>query len=105
MSLFKKKSISNELPVIKQGIDAYTNPTENGLPYHAVDIPPAIHEKRNFRQQCCSKENLKEQALLIATISSVVIGIGVGIALRGLKCPPGKQRSSLIRYSIWIIFH
>lgn len=50
--------------------------------------------KRNFRRQCCSKENMKEQALLIATIASVLIGIGVGIALRGLKCPKSEYRSN-----------
>jgi uncharacterized membrane-anchored protein YitT (DUF2179 family) len=88
MPLFKKKEVSNGIPLVmpktKQRIDAY----------HAVDIPSSTYVKPNFRQQCCSKDSLKEQALLIATIASVIIGIGVGIALRGLKCSTGKQRLS-----------
>ena len=53
---------------------------------HTLTVP-----KRGLRQQCCSKENLKEQALLIATIAAVIIGIGVGIALRPLKCSGGTH--------------
>ncbi|CAF1677675.1 unnamed protein product, partial [Adineta ricciae] len=49
---------------------------------HTLSVP-----KYGLCQQCCSKENLKEQALLVATIAAVIIGIGVGIALRRLKCP------------------
>ncbi len=91
MPLFKKKKVLNGKP----GIDAY----------HAVDIPTSPDVKPpNFRQQCCSKESLKEQALLIATIASVLIGIGVGIALRGLKCPPGGK-SWLSSRRDFILFH
>ncbi len=97
MPLFKKKKVSNGIslviPEAKPKFDAY----------HALDIPSSTYVKPNFRQQCCSKESLKEQALLIATIASVIIGIVVGIALRGLKCPKGKQRSSSRRYSV--LFH
>ena len=50
-----------------------------------------IQQRRNRCQQCCSKENLKEQALLLATIVSVIIGVAVGIALRGLKCSSGTK--------------
>ncbi len=69
---------------------------ENNAPANSVhsklnfDIESSTQVKQNFRQQCCSKDNLKEQALLIATIASVVIGIAVGIALRGLKCTTGE---------------
>jgi Na+/H+-dicarboxylate symporter len=45
----------------------------------------------------CSKEVLKEQALLILTILSVVVGIGVGIGLRSIKCSGGKHRSNIWR--------
>ncbi|CAF1201791.1 unnamed protein product [Didymodactylos carnosus] len=39
----------------------------------------------------CSKESLKEQLLLIATISSVAIGIAVGIVLRPIKCSTDER--------------
>ena len=53
------------------------------------------NRKGNCCQQCCTKENLKEQALLIATIVSVVVGVGVGIALRELKCSTSKKRKKI----------
>ena len=62
---------------------------------HIVDI--SMHERLitakrlNFCQRCCTKKNLKEQALLIATIIAVILGVSVGIALRALKCPRGKK--------------
>lgn len=84
----KKGSVSIAIPSKSE------DTTSNGL------LPGKT--KQNFRQQCCSKENIKEQALLIATIASVVIGIGVGIALRSLKCPTGEQRLHTNGYSIAI---
>jgi len=96
MQLLKNKVESIGTPLViserKQENDSRTVSSHNGLSHHSFDIPSLIPPKRNFRQQCCSKENLKEQALLIATISSVVIGIAVGIALRDLKCSTGKER-------------
>ncbi len=96
MQLLKNKVESIGTPLViserKQENDSRTVSSHNGLSHHSIDIPSLIPPKRNFRQQCCSKENLKEQALLIATIASVVIGIAVGIALRDLKCSTGKER-------------
>jgi hypothetical protein len=86
MPLFKKKKvISTMTPLVIS-----ETKQENGLhiPSSTNVIDPP---KQNFRQQCCSKENLKEQALLIATVASVIISIGVGIGLRSLKCPTGKK--------------
>jgi hypothetical protein len=100
MQLLKNKAESIGTPLViserKQENDSRTVSSHNGLSHHSFDIPSLTHviipPKRNIRQQCCSKENLKEQALLIATIASVVIGIAVGIALRDLKCSTGKER-------------
>ena len=84
----KKGSVSTVIPLSSDVS------TSNGL------LPG--DRKQNFRRQCCSKENMKEQALLIATIASVIIGVGVGIALRGVKCPTGEHRLCTERYSIAI---
>lgn len=76
MGLFKKKNavvVTDSADVEK---DAATN---------------RIEPKRTFRQQCCTRENLKEQALLLATVASVIIGIVVGIALRQIKCQTGRR--------------
>lgn len=95
MPLFKKKVVSNETPLAMSDMKKYIDPdtivNHNRLSTQFISPP-----KQNFRQQCCSKENLKEQALLIATVASVVIGIVVGIALRGLKCPTGKKKLKFI---------
>lgn len=102
MPLFKKKIISNETPVVvsnmKNEIDPYILENGKRLSKEVINLP-----KQNFRQQCCSKENLKEQALLIATIASVIIGIIVGIALRGLKCPKGNKNHRLKSFSSIIL--
>jgi len=111
MQLLKNKAKSTGTPLViserQQENDSRTASSHNGLSHHSFDIPSSIDAiippKRNFRQQCCSKQNLKEQALLIATIASVVIGIGVGIALRGLKCSTGKKRSSFLKYYSFVI--
>lgn len=58
-------------------------------------VPPTIENeetRKTLFQQCCSKEALKEQMLLIATIIAVVLGVVIGIALRPLKCPRGKEK-------------
>jgi uncharacterized membrane-anchored protein YitT (DUF2179 family) len=92
MKFFKKKAnpIVTELVITETQQENELRAVSN----HNIDIPTSIHvintPQHNFRRQCCTKENLKEQALLIATIAAVLIGIGVGIALRGLKCPEGK---------------
>ena len=57
-----------------------------------IPEPESVHEKKNCCQRCCTKENLQEQALLIATIVSVVLGAIVGVALREIKCPTGKNK-------------
>lgn len=61
---------------------------------HTVNVPSnrsvGFSRVLNCCQRCCTKETLKEQALLIATVSSVILGIVIGIALRSLKCPTGK---------------
>lgn len=63
----------------------------------STDKELVFSKQTNLRKRCCSKENLKEQALLFATIAAVLIGIAVGIALRELKCPGG---SNLSNYSL-----
>ena len=49
----------------------------------------ASNQNVSCAARCCSRKNLKEQALLIATIISVALGVAVGIALRELKCSGG----------------
>jgi len=98
MQLFKKKAVSSMTPMviseIKQENGSHIVSANNRLSHDIFDMPSSTYvintPKHRFCQQCCSKENLKEQALLIATIASVIIGVGVGIALRGLKCSTGK---------------
>ncbi|CAF0769571.1 unnamed protein product [Adineta ricciae] len=92
MGFFKKKQVSTVPPVV------VTDTTQQELASRPVSAQSkalvettVVSVKRNFCQQCCSKENLKEQALLIATVTAVVLGIVVGISLRGLKCP-GDER-------------
>lgn len=63
--------------------------TDKQLAFSEIESTNKIQLNYNQRKSCCSKENIKEQLLLIATIASVLIGIGVGFALRGLKCPTG----------------
>ena len=60
----------------------------------SVDIPDPdamIVPKANPCRKCCTKEVLKEQALLLATIVSVALGVIVGVALRTTKCPGGTN--------------
>ena len=80
MPSVKEESVSTVIPLVIE------ESAPNGL------LP--VTRKPNCCRQCCSKENMKEQALLIATIASVIIGIVVGIALRGLKCPASEYRSN-----------
>ncbi|CAF1011356.1 unnamed protein product [Rotaria sordida] len=94
MNFFKKKSIRSVIPLVtseaRQKNDSNVISTRNKKSNHIIEVPLSTHginsRKWNFCQQCCSKESLKEQALLITTIASVIIGIGVGIGLRSLKC-------------------
>jgi hypothetical protein len=98
MKFFKKKAVPIVTPLvateIQQGNDSRSVYAHRKLSHHTVDVPDSSYmidtPNRTFCQKCCTKENLKEQALLIATIASVLIGIGVGVGLRGLKCPTGK---------------
>jgi hypothetical protein len=60
----------------------------------SVDIPEQdamIVPRANPCRKCCTKEVLKEQALLLATIVSVALGVIVGVALRTTKCPGGTN--------------
>ena len=109
MGIFKKKKTAPQdvaLDVGKAAKVVVGRPSE-----HTVEVP--VPAASNMRQQCCSKENLKEQALLIATVAAVVIGILTGIALRGLKCRSGKEwigygvRSSVScrRAYQWLPYH
>ena len=105
MHFFKRKPASTVTPVIV--VDA---PINNSRPAYIGSRPVSvlskashqslvvyeseqviIPEKTNCCRQCCSKENLKEQALLIATVTAVALGVIVGISLRGLKCRGGKE--------------
>lgn len=98
MHVFDKELAPGVTPLVtaeaKQENDSTEIFTQNKTSHHMVNLPLPSHDlqipKRNFRQQCCSKESLKEQALLMATIGSVIIGIIAGVALRGLKCSTGK---------------
>ncbi|CAF3602432.1 unnamed protein product [Rotaria sp. Silwood1] len=94
MKFFKKKSARSVTPLVTSETREENNSrailSSNKKSHHTIEVPLSTHEmnsrKRNFYQRCCSKESLKEQALLITTIASVVIGIGVGLGLRNLKC-------------------
>ena len=77
MGLFKKKNSV----VVVNSTDVEKDAATTNL----------VEPKRTFRQQYCTRENLKEQALLLATVASVIIGIAVGIALREIKCETGRR--------------
>ncbi|CAF5072520.1 unnamed protein product [Rotaria magnacalcarata] len=94
MSFFKKKTVRAVTPLA-----TLETKNENGsnavsfsdrTSHQIVEVPLPTHRtstsNSNVHQRCCSKESLKEQALLMTTIASVIIGIGVGLGLRGLKC-------------------
>ncbi|CAF1103005.1 unnamed protein product [Adineta steineri] len=95
MQFIKKNSISTVTPftvtMSKQRSGSRNTSIHSRPSQHTINIPAShslmYKSKSGCCQQCCTTENLKEQALLIATIASVIIGIGVGVALRGLKCP------------------
>ena len=102
MHFFKKKAVSTVTPVvifdktnenIQQEHGSRPLSARSRLSHHAINVPVSEHvilpENGNCCQQCCTKSNLKEQALLIATVVAVLLGIAVGVALRGLKCPAG----------------
>ncbi|CAF1108062.1 unnamed protein product [Rotaria sordida] len=65
------------------------------MSHHIVNVQKDAHmiitRKVNCCQRCCTKKNLKEQALLIATIAAVILGIAIGIALRSLKCSTDER--------------
>jgi ubiquinone biosynthesis protein Coq4 len=99
MALFKKKSSAIVQPLTTAN-DKMNNDTHITLMHsqQAHDIWTNVstvdknnREKKTCIQQCCTKENLKEQALLIATVLAVIIGIVVGIVLRQVKCNTGKS--------------
>jgi uncharacterized paraquat-inducible protein A len=100
MHWFKKKKITRVSTVIASETTDQIIEEGNGsqsVSTHGSDVSLPGHvtspHKRNCCQRCCTKENLKDQALLIATIVSVVLGVVVGIALRDLKCPTGKNKT------------
>ena len=115
MRFFKKKSVS---PVIPQEASDRTIPEGDGsraisahsrVSHHIVDVPTGEHAKFSKLLGCCqrscTKENLKEQALLIATISAVALGIGIGIALRSLKCVGSKKTRIFVkRKEMYLLF-
>ena len=91
MKFFKKKTVTPlVIPENQPDNDVRPKSVQSKTSHHTIDVPTSS-TKPSFRQQYCSKENLKEQALLIATVASVIIGAGVGIGLRGLKCPTGND--------------
>jgi hypothetical protein len=108
MKYFNKKKKLAVAPLVtsetKQENGSRPVTAHSGISHHTVDMPHSeygtISKRKNMCQQCCSKENLKEQALLIATITAVVVGVCVGIALRGLKCPSGKNDPEISKYSL-----
>ena len=96
MGLFKKKSALVVRPLSASEIEQQAVLNGKAQPHHTVSISSSEDQesdtrKKNFCQQCLTPENLKEQALLIATVAAVIIGIGVGLALRGIKCTTGKH--------------
>lgn len=99
MYLFKKKSKRTVTPLVVTDTNDRIILNENGSQtistYSSIPTTNSviISRKKTCYQQCCTKENLKEQALLLATIISVVLGIAVGISLRGLKCPKSKIKT------------
>lgn len=91
MGLFKKKVVLVAGPLSASEVERQAVLDGKSHPHHTVPMPTSEDEqigvpKKTFCQQCLTAENLKEQALLIATVAAVVIGIGVGFALRGIKC-------------------
>jgi hypothetical protein len=103
----KKKAAATVTPIViaetKQENGSHAVSAHRKISHHTVDMPISVDmvhtPKTNFCQQCCTKENLKEQALLLATITAVIVGIAVGIGLRDLKCTTGKQRRNFFIYS------
>jgi uncharacterized membrane protein len=104
MHWFKKKSIPKVTPLvtpdstdqsIQEGHESQSVSVDNRMSNHTIDVPTyedtKIIRKRNCCQRCCTKKNLKEQALLIATIAAVILGSIIGIVLRELKCSTGKK--------------
>ncbi|CAF2586292.1 unnamed protein product [Rotaria sp. Silwood2] len=94
MNIFKNKFIRSVTPLVISETQQQNNSSATSTSYkkthYTIEVPLSTHEinsrKRNFCQQCCSKESLKEQALLITTVASVLIGIAVGLGLRNFKC-------------------
>lgn len=93
MHFFKKKAAVTVTSMVTSGENGSRSVSASSRISH--DNPGSeygtIIKRGNRCQQCCTKENLKEQALLIATIVSVILGIAVGIPLRGLKCSTGNK--------------
>jgi hypothetical protein len=100
MRFFKKKTVSIVTPLVISDTTNENIQQEHGsrpvsahsrVSHHAVNLPISEQMMVPQKANCCTKESLKEQALLIATIVAVVLGAAVGIALRGLKCPGSKM--------------
>ena len=95
MHFFKKKTEVEVTPMVTSGENGSRLVSASSRISH--DTPGSeygtIIKRANRCQQCCTKESLKEQALLIATIVSVILGIIVGIPLRGLKCSSGNKNN------------
>jgi hypothetical protein len=100
MHFFKKKAVPIVTPIVisdqiqQDGYEPRSVFAYSGVSHQTVDVSSSGLEtdtqKGNCCQRCCTKEALKDQALLIATVAAVVLGVVIGIALRGLKCVSGK---------------
>ena len=97
MHFFKRKASPIVAPLVPSVPDNPSELPSSEIAFLASPVQPPLPSeeylpsvsKRNRCQRCCSKESLKEQALLIATIVSVALGVAIGISLRGIKCPTG----------------
>ncbi|CAF4838500.1 unnamed protein product [Rotaria sp. Silwood1] len=97
---FSKNKVTSIIPsrirsdttdqIISDQNESHSSSVHRGSSHHIVNVltdrQTTITRKVNCCRRCCTKKNLKEQALLIATIAAVILGIIIGVALRSLKC-------------------